>query len=317
MPPSWHILEYRLHARVGILQGTKPAVQLWYALRALDVEGTGKVIIPTGEIEVQLGKSRTTIWRYLQDRTFFRSYSYGAGLLTVYLHGLRAVCQSLGLDSIGPVGFNQGLTTIQKDSAAIGAQALQQCSMYVAKVACINEGREPSLLDATLIGGASFMSRGVTSSLLGSSYKQGPISQIYAELSIKNTSGIPQPVQLLRKSATVYGASIEGIGRLLRVCSKTISKSLQGTLRIRQAQHMPRWEYLALRFEASENMGKRLDSSGFFSFHEEYGAYRLHTYLYYPYYALCSQKTLKSLVNPVLRGRAAAVGGGDINTRQI
>ncbi len=36
---AWNTLEYRLHARVGILQGTKPAVCLWYALRALDVDG--------------------------------------------------------------------------------------------------------------------------------------------------------------------------------------------------------------------------------------------------------------------------------------
>lgn len=40
---AWNTLEYRLHARVGILHGTKPAVCLWYALRALDVDGTGKV----------------------------------------------------------------------------------------------------------------------------------------------------------------------------------------------------------------------------------------------------------------------------------
>lgn len=313
MPPSWNTLEYRLHARVGILHGVRPAVRLWYALRALDVEGTGKVVIPAGEIERQLGKSRTTIWRYLQDRVFFRSYRYGGGLLTVYLHGLRAVCLSLGIDSIGPVGFNMGLTTIQKDSAAIGAQSLQQSSLYLARLAAHKDKKVISVLDATLIQQPSHITEGATA-VLGLMHDTWDTflpakgtSLCAGSIPVKTVSGSHTLVHLLECSATLYGASLEGIATMLGVCSKTISRSLRGVARIRQAQRVPYWEYKYWQHEASENLGRSV-SPGFYGYNKDYGAYKLYTYLYYPNYCLCSQRVLKSHVNPALKGGGCVAG---------
>lgn len=306
---SWNSLEYRLHARVGVLQGIMPAVQLWYALRALDVSGSGKVSITTGDMERQLGKGRTTIWRYLKDKTFFRSHVTVKGVVTVYLHGLRSVCRALHLDSIGPIGFNVGLKSIQRDSAAIGAQSLQQSSLYLALLSSrkdkkvigdpLTKGKVADVLDASLLEESSFITGGATS-IAGECLLQGAAPQCIGTLPIKTVSGAQQEVHMLRASATLYGASLEGIAKLLRVCSKTVSKSLMGTRRIRQAQQVPLWEYNALQVEAADNFG-RSEEAGFYSYHKKYGSYRLYTYLYYPYYPLCSQRVLKSHINPSLK----------------
>jgi hypothetical protein len=299
---SWHSLQYRLHARIGILSGVRPAVQLWYALRALDMNGSGKVSITMAEAMSQLGRSRTTIWRYLKDTTFFRSHTTKDGMLTIYLQGLRSVCKSLGLVGIGPIGFNEGLDSIQKDSASIGAQFLQQCSMFLAVLASQKTNKLPNTLDATLLENTSFISGGVPSPIKGA-------SQCIGTLSINTVSGSPQTVHVLHQYTTPYGASIEGIADLLGVCAKTISRSLKGSIRIRQAQQISYIEYYSKRQEAKENLG-RMD--GFYSLHREYGAYRLYTYLYYPQYHLCSQRVLKSHVNPHLRlaYEGLRMGGG-------
>lgn len=312
MPPLWNTLEYRLHARVGILHGTRPAVRLWYALRALDTEGTGKVTVPVGEIEQQLGKSRLTVRRYLKDTTFFRShYVEGGALLTVYLHGLAAVCKALGFTDIGPVGFNEGLGQLQKDAALIGAQSLQQASLYLATR---DRDREHDVLDAvnikTIDGAASFITWGVTDHVM----LDDAATQCEGTLTINTVAGRPQRVHVLHEGATLYGASLEGIANLLQVCSKTISRALQGVLRIRQAQQISEWEYQALRAEASESLTGTVDDCPypFYSRDRVLGPYRLHTYLYYPLYALCSQRRIKSRVNPWLKecawGAGAALG---------
>ena len=296
MSTSWHTLEYRLHARVGILHGTRPAVRLWYALRALDVDGSGKVIVSLGEIEGQLSKSSLTVRRYLKDDTFFRNYYVEGGALTVYLHGLRSVCKALGFTDVGPTGFTEGLDSIQKDSALIGAQSLQQSSMYLATIAL--KGKHPDLVDATTMGtDSSFITEGVTDANMGHA------PQCLGNLTINTVSGRAQKVHLLREGATLYGASLQGIGALLQVCSKTISRALRGVLRIRQAQQIPEWEYMALQVEASQTLRGTNDDSPypFYSRHKSYGPYRLHTYLYYPLHALCSQRALKSHINPSLK----------------
>lgn len=293
---SWNALEYRLHARVGILHGTRPAVRLWYALRALDTEGAGKVVVPVGEIEKQLGRSSLTVRRYLMDATFFRSYYVEGSDLTVYLHGLASVCRALGFSDIGPVGFTEGLDTIQTDSALIGAQSLQQSSQYLAIKAL--KGKHANLVDASTIqADSSFITGGVTDAYMD----RAP--QCMGNITINTVSGRPQKVHLLHEAATLYGASLEGIATLLQVCSKTVSRALKGVLRIRQAQQIQEWEYQALKVEASQTLRGINDESPypFYSRHAFYGPYRLYTYLYYPLHKLCSQRNLKSHVNPSLK----------------
>lgn len=309
MPPSWNALEYRLHARVGILHGTRPAVRLWYALRALDVAGTGKVTVPVGEIEQQLCRSSLTVSRYLKDTTFFRSHYVEGGALTVYLHGLAAVCKALGFTDIGPVGFNEGLDQLQKDAALIGAQSLQQASLYLATR---DRDREHDVLDAVNIkpvgGTASFITWGATDT--DTAVLDVTVTQCEGTLTINTVTGRPQTVHMLREGATLYGASLEGIAGLLQVCSKTISRALQGVLRIRQAQQIPEWEYQALRAEASDSLTGTVEDCPypFYSRDRVLGPYRLHTYLYYPLYALCSQRRIKSRVNPYLKECAWGAG---------
>lgn len=316
---AWNTLEYRLHARVGILHGTKPAVCLWYALRALDVDGTGKVTIPVGEAEVQLGKSASTIRRYLMDDMFFRSYTVAYGVITIYLHGLASVCRALHLTDIGPVGFNEGLGQIVKDSALVGAVALQQASLYLATHD--KEGHRiderypdgtPRVMDATkistvqeLMGTASYITGGATAATtIDPSDVLVDAPQCKGTFIINTVTGRPQPVHMLQLGTTIYGASLEGIAALLQVCSKTISRALQGTLRIRQAQQIYWSEYYHLKNEASETLTGTNDDCkyAFYSKHEYMGPYRLYTYLYYPLYQLCSQRVLKSHINPWLKG---------------
>lgn len=320
MPPSWHTLEYRLHARVGILHGRKPAVQLWYALRALDVDGSGKVTIPVGEAERQLGKSASTIRRYLMDDVLFRSYSVTDGVITIYLHGLASVCRALYLTDIGPVGFNEGLGQLVKDSALVGAVALQQASLYLAthdkQGHCIDA---VDVVDATkittvqeLMGTTSYITGGVTAATTLAEDVLVDVPQLKGTFTINTITGRPQPVHMLRLGTHMYGASLAGIAGLLQVCSKTISRALQGTLRIRQAQQIYWSEYYHLKNEASETLtGTNSEDCKypFYSKHEHMGPYRLYTYLYYPLYQLCSQRVLKSHVNPWLKGCGAWAAG--------
>jgi hypothetical protein len=306
---SWHELEYRVHSRIGILCGARPAAQLWYACRALDVNGCGHVTIPSGEVERQLGKSRTTVWRYLNDTTFFRAYHYRDGYLTIYMHGLSATCLNLGLNGIGPVGFNVGLDSIQADAAAIGAQALQQQSKWVATHM---PGKGPTAsVDATTItdlGNSSFISGGLPSISDGAA----PPGAILLDplcagtATLHTVNGLPFTVHVLNIAGTIYGASLEGIGALLHVCSKTVSRSLRNSLRVRQGQQIPMWKYLGLRFEACETLNGRNEDSPYcyYALHKILGPYRLYTYLYYPMYQLCSQKRLKARVNPYLKEQA-------------
>jgi hypothetical protein len=103
---------------------------------------------------------------------------------------------------------------------------------------------------------------------------------------------------------TLYGASLQGVADLLQVCMKTVSRALRGVLRIRQAQQIPMWKYNQLQMEASETLTGSQDGSAypFYSFHNVFGPYRLHTYLYYPLHVLCSQRRLKAHINPRLKG---------------
>jgi hypothetical protein len=287
-------------------------------MRALDVDGTGKVTIPVGEAEVQLGKSSSTIRRYLMDDMFFRSCTVADGKITIYLHGLASVCRALHLTDIGPVGFNEGLCQIVKDSALVGAVALQQASLYLATHD--KEGHridEPDVLDATkimstdeLMGRSSYITEGVTT------IHQDPDAIIDAPqckgtFTINTVMGRPQPIHMLRLGTRMYGASLEGIAGLLQVCSKTISRALQGTLRVRQAQQIYWSQYYHLKNEASETLTGTNENSPypFYSKHEHMGPYRLYTYLYYPLYQLCSQRVLKSHVNPWLKGCGAWAAG--------
>jgi hypothetical protein len=288
----------------------RPAVCLWYALRALDNSGAGKVSVALSEIMRQLKKSRTTIWRYLQDATFFRYHSTRNGIVTVYLQGLRSVCRTLRLPDIGPVGFNMGLQKIQKDSAAIGAQSLQQSSLYLAILATRKAGKTANIFDATLLEKSSFITEGAPSTLGGPQDKSKKTKkekkkkppQYMGSFDIKTVNGRPQEIHLLHRTVTLYGASIAGIARLLLVCSKTIAKSLEGTLRIRQAHQIPSVIYYGLRVEAADNFGRNEDCPyAFYSKHKHLGPYRLHTYLYYPNFVLCSQRILKSHINPSLK----------------
>jgi len=230
------------------------------------------------------------------DTTFFRSHYVEDGTITVYLHGLAAVCKELGFTDIGPIGFNEGLGQLQKDAALIGAQSLQQSSQHLAIKAL--RGKHPNLVDASTIqADSSFITGGVTDAFMDHA------PQCLGNLTINTVSGRPQKVHLLHQAATLYGASLEGIAGLLQVCSKTIARALKGVLRIRQAQQIPEWEYQALKVEASQTLRGTNDESPypFYSHHAFYGPYRLYTYLYYPLHKLCSQRNLKSHINPSLK----------------
>ena len=114
------------------------AIALWYWVRSLDTEGSGKVSFRILDAEVELERSKSTIKRYLENGLalgLFRSVEVRYGRVVVYYASTKAIAIRQGLMHWGavaevPVSDLQNLRVVATE---VQAFSLQNSSVYLAK----------------------------------------------------------------------------------------------------------------------------------------------------------------------------------------
>lgn len=114
------------------------AIKLWYACRAIDQSGSGRVQVAIADLVDAIGVSIATIRRYLQDGKrlkFFRHARTAQGIVTLFYASTVQVCAANGLESLGAVtevaiGELKNLKAIATQAEA---QKLQQASFHKAR----------------------------------------------------------------------------------------------------------------------------------------------------------------------------------------
>lgn len=275
-------MELNIHAHLAIKVLDEPAIALWYLCRGLDPEGSGKAKVTRQQLAEQFGKSRTTIWRWLNNRKFFRHYYYDVkeGCYVVYLCSIVKVCLALNVVSLGGIGQSDTVDDLAEQAALIEAQKVQGQSYYLAKTS--GEGwlmvKPEEYFDPE---GKPLCNISLC-------------SKTARQLRIKDFSTLnKRPIMVLRRIVQTYGASQYGIAKRLGISVNTVRKLLAPASKIQPALHVS-WKYLyRARFEAEENLGSPLET-GFLI--RKGIPLKLLPYRYYPLYALRSCKGLRRAV---------------------
>ena len=272
-----------IHAHLAIKVLELPELALWYYCRGLDTQGSGKLSITRKAIEEGFNITRTTMWRWLNNKALFRHYKYDpkTGAYTIYLTGLVNVCVALNVKNLGGIGESDTVQDLAAQAALIEAQKLQAQSAYLAK---LNDS------DWTLVKPEAYFD-GLGEPLLDISTG----SKTARKIKLKEVREFNnRPLMILRNTALTYGASQKGIASRLDISVGTVSKLLRSAQKFQPAVRVSWKYYFRAVFEASENFGNPLES-GFFPSKE--GPLKLLPYRYYPLYALRSQKKLRGKLN--------------------
>lgn len=279
-------MELRIHAKLAIKVLRVPALELWYACRGLDPEGSGRVVMTKDQIE-EMSNSRFSTWRWLNNKDLFQRYRYDRSLkaYVIYYKSLLKVCRNLGVKSLGGIGWSDTSKDLAQQAAYIEAIKIQQQSAWLAKQngegfdvikpeTYFNDQGEP-LFDISTGSRAA---------------RRGRIKEFF---DFNN-----RRLALLTKTPAQYGASLAGIAKSLDICRVTAGSLLTSAKRIQLAQYV-KWEYFwRAKFEQEENMGVALENGFFFT--RKKRPLKLLPYRYYPMYSLCSQKRLRTKLNSVL-----------------
>ena len=114
------------------------AIKLWYACRAIDQSGSGRVQCAIADLANVLQVSIATIRRYLKDGKrlkFFRDARTAHGIVTVFYSSTVQVCMANGLESLGAVTevAISDLHNLKAIATQAEAQKLQQASYHKAR----------------------------------------------------------------------------------------------------------------------------------------------------------------------------------------
>lgn len=127
----------RIHAALAEM---KSPIRLWYALRAIDNRGTGKVKTTLKKLSYLMDLSIPTVKRYLQQGEKMGLYravikQWGKEEITIYLQSLFNVCLAHGIEDWGACTdlFTYELKLIRLHATQATAQRLQRCSRHEAK----------------------------------------------------------------------------------------------------------------------------------------------------------------------------------------
>ena len=114
------------------------AIKLWYACRAIDRVGSGRIECAIADLADALTVSIATIRRYLKDGRrlkFFRNARTANGIVTLFYASTVQVCMATGLKSLGAI--TEVAVSELKNLKAIATQAeaqkLQQASFRKAR----------------------------------------------------------------------------------------------------------------------------------------------------------------------------------------
>ena len=327
------ILEVTIHSALAVKALIIPAFKLWYYLRALDMNGSGKVSLPLISILCNLGISKATLYRYLSNNLLFRNYHNDDGSLSIYLTSLPKVCKKLNITSLGTIGYGDARECIVAQAIAIQAQGLQQQSFYLANRAnkisstetnkpefyrnelrlkpsynpCI--ARHPIVNPITCF----FDSEG---NVISPSDISPGVNGEYITIAKAHNLGGPAGVRnaSLVRGRSVYnylqansyvlpfGGSQRGIADRLGISISTVKRYLEKHPKVRIAYKTTWFHYYKHKFEASENFGKPLEegfiiSSKYRSSNGKGDVFKWGTNLYYPLYSLTSSRRLRDRVS--------------------
>lgn len=275
-------MEVNIHSHLAIKVLERPSIALWYLCRMLDWEcGSGKAIVTRQQIQEQCGSaSRTTIWRWLNDRDLIRHYYYSHKLnaYVVYYRGLVEVCLRLGVSTLGGIGQSDTVQSLACQAVNIEAIKRQGMSVYMAK----HSESGWTVVNPELY----FDAEGTPLSSLSQGSKTARACKFRDYTTVKG-----RPVMIVKSTCATYGASQQGIADALNISVSTVRDYSVDAPKIQVAQYVRQDYYRRALFEAEENGGKPIES-GFVV--TQQGVVKLLPYRYYPLYSLSRQRHLRS-----------------------
>lgn len=114
----------KFYALLADSPGT-PAYGLWALLRAIDVKGSGFVVVSLSEIRDLLNCSRATVYRWLGSSLFFWKWkNLGDGLIRVHYKSPKRIYQALKIQDIGAIA-KLPIVYIQRNHRKVAATELE------------------------------------------------------------------------------------------------------------------------------------------------------------------------------------------------
>lgn len=256
-----------IHSSIAIKSLDVPAIKVWYECRFADPNGNGWAYI-------EAHKSRTTMWRYLNDKRLFRSYKKEGNLYKVYYQSTYNVCINLNISNLGAISETDTTHDLAEQAALIQAIKLQQQSMWLCK-----QEYKVNLKPQNF-----FNKEGV------------PSDNGYGGKDFYGVNPKLIPFQkrriLFLEVESFYGASQDGIAKRLGICRQTAAKLLENSSKIQLALKSSWYHYYKAKFEASENFGVPPEKGFIFKSKSLVSGVvsKISTYVYYPLFSLCNQK---------------------------
>lgn len=275
-------MEVNIHAHLAIKVLERPSMALWYLCRMVDYEyGSGKAIVTRKQIEEQCGNaSRSTTWRWLNDKDLIRHYFYSHKLnaYVVYYRGLVEVCRRLGVYSLGGIGQSDTVQSLACQAVNIEAIKRQNMSAYMAK---------HSESGWTVVKPeVYFDTEGNPLSSLTLGSKTARACKFRDYTTVKGRT-----VMIVKSTCATYGASQKGIAEALGVSVSTVQDHSVNAPKLQVAQFVRQAYYNRALFECEENGGSPIET-GFVV--TQQGVIKLLPYRYYPLFTLVRQRHLRN-----------------------
>lgn len=188
------------------------AIKLWYWVRSLDIRGSGQVDFCISQAETELGCSKLTIKRYLENGLalgLFRSVERCHGRVKLYYSSLANVCIRQGLYGWGAVAEVpvSDLKNLRVVATELQAFSLQAASVYLAKLSVPRGLRSNVVKPEDVLQKASHCSRGA------------------------NVVHVGKRCLFLSEDAIAVGVSQSRLAKSLGRCDRTIRRRLSNEWR--------------------------------------------------------------------------------------
>ncbi|MBD2201687.1 hypothetical protein H6G33_10040 [Calothrix sp. FACHB-1219] len=268
-------------------------LKLWYLVRAMDKNGSGKSILDSKYIQKTLDISKTTLWRYTKSNLFFKIIRRGE-LYTFYYKSLVRICLENEVDNWGASCEIEieDIKDLKYYSTLATQLSLQGQSRYLAnKSLTKNSNRNKPLSDKDI---ASLFNNGTN-----------PISDISTGIILLRSG-----VLFVNDKWSSFGGSQLTVANRLGVSIRTVNSRLRRAQKIRVAQYSPdnRFFLREALFNDEENWTNT--SSKFFTttlLYDSAAVVVKRPSIYYPQLALSSKRYRRAALN-----RAWAKKGVDI-----
>jgi len=202
-----------------IILESDQASALWHLMRAIDINGSGKVSLTFTELLTITGYTKSTIYRYMKSTLFIKvcknKNKQGVLIYSFYYKSLKQVALTLGIKNLITSSFCnwediKQFYTKRVTATEIMAMSIQNKSRYLARN---SKNKNQRLMSANqlIVKDLSFVSDNT----------QG-IKQLNNRIFIDTNHYAP------------YGASQQTIANVLDRNIKTINKRLKNTIKVQQ-----------------------------------------------------------------------------------